>query len=206
MRTGREACAPPSTPDIRRSFSATPQSRTRCGCAAGGSTLRVGQSAASYSDHGASGASHLRAGYQALLLDAREQKCDAVVAESLDRLSRDQEHVAGLYKVLSFHGVVLLTIGEGEISELHVGLKGAISALYLKDLAQKTRRGLEGAGCDRVGRQAACPMATGSCGRSGRTARRRRGSAKSTRQQPKSSAAFSPISRPARVRERSRRI
>ena len=86
----------------------------------------------------------MRAGYQALLQDARERKFDAVVAESLDRLSRDQEHVAGLFKQLSYHGVVLLTIGEGEISELHVGLKGAMSALYLKDLAQKTRRGLEG--------------------------------------------------------------
>jgi site-specific DNA recombinase len=97
-----------------------------------------------YSDHGASGASHLRAGYQSLLLDARERRFDVVVAESLDRLSRDQEHVAGLFKQLSYHGVVLLTIGEGEISELHVGLKGAMSALFLKDLAQKTRRGLEG--------------------------------------------------------------
>jgi site-specific DNA recombinase len=97
-----------------------------------------------YSDHGASGSSHLRAGYQALLADARKQQFDVVVAESLDRLSRDQEHVAALFKQLSFHGVTLLTIGEGEISELHVGLKGAMSALYLKDLAQKTRRGLEG--------------------------------------------------------------
>ena len=60
-----------------------------------------------YSDHGASGASHLRAGYQALLQDARKQQFDVVVAESLDRLSRDQEHVAGLYKQLSFHGVLL---------------------------------------------------------------------------------------------------
>jgi site-specific DNA recombinase len=40
-----------------------------------------------YSDHGASGASHLRAGYQALLHDARRQQFDVVVAESLDRLS-----------------------------------------------------------------------------------------------------------------------
>ena len=69
---------------------------------------------------------------------------NVVVAESLDRLSRDQEHVAGLYKQLSFHNVLLVTIGEGEISELHVGLKGAMGTLYLKDLAQKTRRGLEG--------------------------------------------------------------
>jgi site-specific DNA recombinase len=83
----------------------------------------------------------LRAGYQALLAGAREREFDVVVAESLDRLSRDQEHVAALYKLLSFQGVLLITVGEGEISELP---KGAMGALYLKDLAQKTRRGLEG--------------------------------------------------------------
>src|SRR5262249_7023034 len=33
---------------------------------------------------------------------------------------------------------------EGEVGELHVGLKGTMNALFLKDLAQKTRRGLEG--------------------------------------------------------------
>ncbi len=32
----------------------------------------------------------------------------------------------------------------GEISELHVGLKGTMNALFLKDLADKTRRGLRG--------------------------------------------------------------
>ena len=52
--------------------------------------------------------------------------------------------MAGLYKQLSFAGIMLVTISEGEISELHVGLKGTMNALYLKDLAQKTRRGLEG--------------------------------------------------------------
>lgn len=35
-------------------------------------------------------------------------------------------------------------MAEGEISELHIGLKGTMSALYLKDLAQKTHRGFEG--------------------------------------------------------------
>jgi len=30
------------------------------------------------------------------------------------------------------------------VSELHIGLKGTIGALYLRDLADKTRRGLEG--------------------------------------------------------------
>ena len=37
-----------------------------------------------------------------------------------------------------------MTLAEGDISELHVGLKGTMNALFLKDLAQKTRRGLEG--------------------------------------------------------------
>ena len=67
-----------------------------------------------------------------------------VLAEALDRLSRDQEHIAGLFKRLRFSGVRLFTSSEGEISELHVGLKGTINALFLKDLAAKTHRGLEG--------------------------------------------------------------
>ena len=37
-----------------------------------------------------------------------------------------------------------MTLAEGEINELHVGLKGTMNALFLKDLAQKVRRGLEG--------------------------------------------------------------
>jgi DNA invertase Pin-like site-specific DNA recombinase len=67
-----------------------------------------------------------------------------VVAEALDPLSRDQEDIAGFYKQLTFAGVTLTTIAEGEISELHVGLKGTMNALFLKDLGQKVRRGLEG--------------------------------------------------------------
>jgi len=97
-----------------------------------------------YTDHAQSGASHLRPGYQQLLADARAGKFEVVMAEALDRLSRDQEHVAGFFKQLTFSGVKIVTLAEGEISELHVGLKGTMNALFLKDLAQKTRRGLEG--------------------------------------------------------------
>ena len=97
-----------------------------------------------YTDYAISGASRLRPGYQKLLEDARAGTFDIVVAEALDRLSRDQEDTAALYKQLSFAGVRLVTLAEGEISELHVGLKGTMNALFLKDLAMKTRRGLEG--------------------------------------------------------------
>jgi site-specific DNA recombinase len=99
---------------------------------------------AMYPDKALSGATRLRPGYQKLLEDARKKLFDVIVVEALDRLSRDQEDVAGLYKQLSFCGVKLLTLAEGEISELHVGLKGTMNALFLKDLALKTRRGWEG--------------------------------------------------------------
>ena len=97
-----------------------------------------------YADYAISGATTLRPGYQALLSDARAKRFDIVVAESLDRFSRDQEHIAAFFKHMTFAGVSIVTLAEGTITELHVGLKGTMSALYLKDLAQKTRRGLEG--------------------------------------------------------------
>ena len=74
----------------------------------------------------------------------RVGRFDIVLAEGLDRLSRDQERTAGLFKQLAFVGVRLVTVAEGEIGELHVGLKGTMNALYLKDLALKTHRGLRG--------------------------------------------------------------
>ena len=97
-----------------------------------------------YTDAAISGATVLRPAYQKLLKDVRSGSLDIIVAEALDRLSRDQEDIAALYKQISFSGVKLITLAEGEINELHVGLKGTMNALFLKDLAMKTRRGLEG--------------------------------------------------------------
>jgi DNA invertase Pin-like site-specific DNA recombinase len=97
-----------------------------------------------YSDRAISGATTLRPDLQRLLSDARKQAFDVVVAEALDRLSRDQEATAGLYKLMTFLGIAIVTRAEGEVSELHVGLKGTMNALFLKDLALKTHRGIEG--------------------------------------------------------------
>jgi site-specific DNA recombinase len=100
--------------------------------------------AGTFTDRAVSGASHLRPEYQRLLEQARAGMFDVVVAEALDRLSRDQEHTAALYKQLSFCGVQLVTLAEGAINEMHVGLKGTMNALFLKDLAAKTKRGQRG--------------------------------------------------------------
>lgn len=97
-----------------------------------------------YTDHAISGASLMRPGIQTLMQDAAGGKFDLVLAESVDRISRDQADIAGVYKRLRFANVAMLTLSEGPISELHIGLKGTMGALYLKDLADKTRRGLRG--------------------------------------------------------------
>jgi site-specific DNA recombinase len=97
-----------------------------------------------YADHAISGASLLRPGIQALMMDAARGRFDIVFAEAMDRLSRDQEDIAGLFKRMNHAGVKIITLSEGEVSHLHVGLKGTMNALFLKDLADKTRRGLRG--------------------------------------------------------------
>ncbi|MCU9836506.1 recombinase family protein [Ruegeria sp. WL0004] len=97
-----------------------------------------------YADRGLSGSSHLRPAYQRLLGDAGGNRFDFVAAEGLDRISRDQEHIASFFKQIRFQDIPIITIADGEISELHIGLKGTMSSLFLKNLAQKTHRGLEG--------------------------------------------------------------
>jgi hypothetical protein len=76
--------------------------------------------------------------------DALNRQFDVVLAESLDRFSRDQEDTAGLFKRLTFAGVNIVTLAEGDITHLHIGFKGTMNALFLKDLAEKTHRGLRG--------------------------------------------------------------
>jgi len=98
-----------------------------------------------YSDHSVSGSSMIqRPGLQALIMDSTRGRFDMVLAEALDRVSRDQEDIAGIYKRMRYADVKMFTLSEGEISELHVGLKGTMNALFIKDLADKTRRGLRG--------------------------------------------------------------
>jgi site-specific DNA recombinase len=97
-----------------------------------------------YSDQAISGASLLRPGIQALITDALRGRFDIVLAEAMDRLSRDQEDIAGLFKRLAFSNIKMVTLSEGDVTHLHVGLKGTMNALFLKDLADKVRRGLRG--------------------------------------------------------------
>lgn len=97
-----------------------------------------------FSDSAISGSTDNRPGLQKPLTCVNAGLADIVIAEALDRISRDQEHIAGIFKRVSFAQAKIYTIAEGEISELHIGLKGTMNALFLKDLAEKIRRGQKG--------------------------------------------------------------
>ena len=101
-------------PAIRPTTSVTPPSKTSCASAASAPPARAGPSWKPIPTAPISGASLIRSGIQTLLADAQAGRFDMVLSEALDRLSRDQEDVAG---------VSIFTLSEGEINELHVGLK-----------------------------------------------------------------------------------
>ena len=66
-----------------------------------------------YMDRAISGASLGRPGIQSLMVDAAKGEFDLVYAEALDRISRDQEDVAGVYKRLRFADVRIITLRGG---------------------------------------------------------------------------------------------
>ncbi|MDE0532805.1 MAG: recombinase family protein, partial [Albidovulum sp.] len=93
--------------------------------------------AGAYKDSAISGDSMiLRPGIQALLEDARRGLFEILIAEAVDRVSRDQVEVATLYKHLRFAGAMIVTLSEGEINEFHVGPKRTMNALFLTDLGE----------------------------------------------------------------------
>src|SRR5262249_6796082 len=71
-------------------------------------------------------------------------KFDLVLVEALDRLSRDQEDLAGIWKRLSFLGIELRAVHEGKADQIQIGVRGLLGSLFLTDLAHKVRRGMDG--------------------------------------------------------------
>ena len=70
-----------------------------------------------YQDAAISGASTLnRPGLQRLLADAANGGFDVIVTESLDRLSRSQAAIAGLYEKVTSLSVRIETLADGAVS------------------------------------------------------------------------------------------
>lgn len=95
-----------------------------------------------FEDAEISGRVRNRPGLNALL--AKLAEGDIVLTESVDRLSRAGGDIWDLFERIDYAGARIVTLSEGDVAELHVGFKGTMSALFRKDLADKTRRGQVG--------------------------------------------------------------
>lgn len=100
---------------------------------------------ATYEDRAQSGASMQgRLGLARLLRDAADRLFTHLVVESLDRLSRDQADLSNLYKRLTFLGIEIREVHGGKATPINTAVRGLVGAIYLADLADKTRRGMSG--------------------------------------------------------------
>jgi DNA invertase Pin-like site-specific DNA recombinase len=98
-----------------------------------------------FTDAAISGASMKnRPGVQQMLATAKAGAFDIVLTESMDRLSRDLADTAQLHKELTFLGVPIVTLADGQMDKTRVAIKGLVASIFLDDLAQKTRRGQVG--------------------------------------------------------------
>lgn len=106
-----------------------------------------------YSDAAVSGASTVnRSGFLKLMQDASTKRFDIVLAEDVDRISRDQADYHTAQKHLAFLGIETWTAQSGKITGIEGSVRAMMSAYFIDNLAHKVRRGL--AGVVRSGRHA----------------------------------------------------
>ena len=81
---------------------------------------------------------------QALMDDMVKGEFDVIVSEALDRLSRDQEDTAHIFKRAEYTDVEIDTLSEGIVNSLHIGITSTMNAMQVKETARKVKRGMQG--------------------------------------------------------------
>src|SRR5579884_1589889 len=104
-----------------------------------------------FTDRAVSGASMERPQFTVLtaLATSTPPKVDVIVTEDLSRIGRDQANLHLFRRAIEYSGVRLIALADGidtasAQAELAFTIKTAVASLYLKDLRDKTLRGLEG--------------------------------------------------------------
>ena len=104
-----------------------------------------------YSDEAVSGATDDRRGLHRLLEAAtnKERPFDAVLCDDTSRISRTLKDSFTIHDELRFAGVRLIFVSQGidtesEQAEVLLATHGIVDSLYIRELAKKTRRGVEG--------------------------------------------------------------
>lgn len=102
-----------------------------------------------FTDAAVSGASLIRPAFERMMTAVDKKQIDVIVTEDVSRISRDIADSATLFKKLKYLGVQLRGVADGintadASAKLVYTFKSFVSEAYLDDLADKTRRGLEG--------------------------------------------------------------
>jgi DNA invertase Pin-like site-specific DNA recombinase len=105
----------------------------------------------SYEDVATSGVGSDRYGFQRLMADAASptRDFDVLLVDDSSRLSRSLPDVLSLHQRLAHYGIRVISISQGidtrrEESDILIAVHGITDSLYVKELAKKTHRGLEG--------------------------------------------------------------
>jgi len=104
-----------------------------------------------FSDAAKSGASLVRNGFEQLmaLVRQRPRGVDAIVVEDMSRVTRDLADASQLFRELRYLEVPLVGVADGvdtsgKEAKVTFTVKSLLSDMYLDELSDKTRRGLEG--------------------------------------------------------------
>lgn len=104
-----------------------------------------------YTDEAQSGVGSDRPGLKALLNAAftRPHPFEIVLVDDTSRLSRSLVEVVQIQQRMAFEGLRIVAVSQGidslhEQAEVLFAIHGIVDSLYVKELAKKTHRGLEG--------------------------------------------------------------
>jgi len=104
-----------------------------------------------YVDQAVSGVGADRPGLRSLMAAALSQArpFDVILVDDSSRLSRDTKDALSIFERLNFSGIRLIAVSQGidsqnEQAQVLVTVHGMVDSLYVKELAKKTHRGLEG--------------------------------------------------------------
>ncbi len=104
-----------------------------------------------FTDEAITGTTDVRSGLRRMLDAAcsSQRPFDVVLVDDTSRLSRHLADSLRIFEQLSFVGVRLVFISQGidtgtEQAEILMATHGIVDSLYIKELAKKTHRGMEG--------------------------------------------------------------
>jgi site-specific DNA recombinase len=85
-----------------------------------------------------------RDGLRDLMAAAKKKEFEVVIVEATDRLSRNQADLAWLFEHLQFRDVKLVTVAQGEVTEMQIAFDGIANPDYIRKLAARVKRGHDG--------------------------------------------------------------